>query len=159
MQNHDVTLLQRLEDKGRLFYVSNVYANQSAVITYLWKVGSKAASVAFSVKSTLKTGYTIKEAPTVTANGTPGTMLNRNRNYADDGMEMKRYTTPTVTGGTGTTIYNDQMGSATSPGQSSESPASIVELTLKKNTDYLVTITPSAANDITVEAFFWEDDQ
>ena len=157
MQNHDVTKLDRLASAGRLFYVKNVYQNQSAVLTYLWKVGAKAATASFAVKGTLKTNYSIKEAPTVTANGTAGTMLNRNRNYPDDGLLMKRYTGPTAS--SGTEIFPGQVGSTSAPGQSSESPASTVELDLKKNTDYLVTVTPSAANDVVIEVLFWEDDE
>lgn len=159
MQNHNVSLLERLEAKGRLFYVSNVLAAQGTPVSFLWRVGSKAVSFASSVQSTLKTTYTITEAPTVTVPGTIASLLNKNRNFPDDGLVFRRYTGPAVTGGTGTLISTEQTGATSAPGQASDSPAASTISTLKKNTDYVVTVTPSASNDITIKLLFWEDDE
>ena len=149
------TKLQRLERQGKLFYISTVLPAQSATVEFLWRVGAKPVKFVSALSSTLKTTYTVKEGVTVTATGTQGALLNRERNFPDGGLLFKRYTAPTYTGGT--IISTDQTGASAAPGQSENNPAVTTEGTLRVNTDYIVTIVPSAANDISIDVFWWED--
>lgn len=153
--SNNETKLQRLERQGKLFYISTVLPAQSAVVEFLWRAGAKPVDFISSTGSTLKTTYVIRENPTVSSTGSIGVLLNRNRNFADNGLLFKRYTVPSYTGGT--VISFDQTGASSAPGQSSDNPAMAIEGTLKANTDYIVTITPSAANDISIDVLWWED--
>jgi hypothetical protein len=147
--------IERLTRTGKLYFVSTVLAAQSTAVSFLWRAGTKPCYILSAMSSTLKTTYTLTEAPTVSAVGTKGALRNRNRNYADDGLALTRYVGPTFTGGT--VISTDQTGASSAPGQSADSPAASSTYVLKANTDYVVTITPSAACDITVDVLFWED--
>jgi hypothetical protein len=149
------TKLQRLERQGKLFYISTVLPAQSATVEFLWRVGAKPLSFTAAFSSTLKTTYTIREAPAVTATGTQGALLNRNRNFTDNGLLFKRYTAPNYTGGT--IISVDQTGASAAPGQSTQAPAVTADSTLDANTDYIITIAPSASNDISIDVLWWED--
>jgi hypothetical protein len=148
------TRLERLEESGDLYFLSTLLEDQSDDLVALWRVGENPLNFTTGKTSTLKTTYTLIEAPTVTADGTQGSVFNRNRNYPDDGLEFTRFTGASYSGGT--TLSVTQTGASSSPGQSSSSPAVELAGTLKANTDYILIVSPSASNDITLDILWWE---
>jgi len=148
------TRLERLEESGDLYFLSTLLEDQSDDLVALWRVGGNPLNFTTGKTSTLKTTYTLIEAPTITDEGVQGSVLNRNRNYSDDGLEFSRFTGATYTGGTILSVT--QTGASSSPGQSSSNPAVELAGTLKANTDYILIVSPSASNDITLDILWWE---
>lgn len=155
MINLGHTHLEKLIMAGKVGYLSTVLTAQETPVEILWRTGDASISFISSFSSTLKTVITIKEAVSVSSPGTATPTLNRNRNYPDNPVALSRFNGPTYTGGT--VISTDQSGAETAPGQSEASAATEARGILRKNTDYVVTITPSAACDIILEALFWEE--
>lgn len=103
-------------------------------------------NMAFSITSIPGSTFTILEDPTVSANGTSMTIINQNRNSTVT-PTLSVFVDPTTS--SGTSIYSEQIGSSTIGG-SSAPERSELEFILKRNTKYLIKITPLATSAISL---------
>lgn len=98
------------------------------------------------VRASVEANFSLFEGVAVSANGTPATALNRDRNSTRTSA-LQLFTGPTVTN-TGTLLRNPHFGSGQTRGGEDRS---VLEWILRANTRYLFRITSEAtANDI-----FW----
>lgn len=141
---------------GKVFFLSAVLTAQSTPFISHWKTGSRPVHFVSVISAGLKTTITISKKATCSANGTEGNLFNRNGEFPDNAMLFKRYTAPTISSA-GTLISTDQIGTSSAPGQSVQGAASESEGVLARNTSTILTITPSASTDITIDVLFWED--
>lgn len=100
----------------------------------------------FSITSIPGSTLTILEDPTVSANGTSVTIINQNRNSTAT-PTLSVFVDPTTS--SGTSIYSEQTGSSTTGG-SSAPERSELEFILKRNTKYIIKITPLATSAISL---------
>jgi hypothetical protein len=129
----------------------------AAVVDHLVKVADVAATtrtphMVFELDSTSEVWIQIYETPTTTANGTPITCFNRNRNTAGS-PTTTIFITPTVTAA-GTLITSAIVGSGEKSGGSGRDAN---EWDLKANTNYLVRITGKNAGNVCMRFQFYED--
>jgi len=96
----------------------------------------------------------LREAPTLSANGAPGTILNSDRNLGIADVNTLCFTTPTITGGAdgdrigGTVVGAGKVGGIVERNN---------EVILKQGVSYLLkVISGSVNNDVTVESIFYE---
>jgi hypothetical protein len=155
VRNENEQKLDRLLREGKLFFLSTVLPAQATPVILVWKTGAKPLNFISSVDATLKTTIEFKRAVTIVNPGTEGPVLNRNQNFPDNGLLFKRYLGATFSGGT--IFSTQQVGSSSAPGQQSQSKASETTAVLKINTNYGITITPSAACDINLSVLWYED--
>jgi hypothetical protein len=129
----------------------------AAVVDHLVKVANVTATtrtphIVFEVDSTSEVWIQIYETPTTTANGTPVTCFNRNRNTAGS-PTTTIFITPTVTAA-GTLITSAIVGSGEKAGGAGRDAN---EWDLKSNTNYLVRITGKTPGNICMRFQFYED--
>lgn len=133
---------------GRFFlYSGQVTLNNAATKKFLITVPNSAVfthMIPAKVRATGEANIAIYEGPTVSNEGTPVTMLNRNRNSSNVNATLLKED-PTADPN-GTLIYVEHFGS----GQKSQGESrGESEFILKTNTKYLIIITSEAAsNDI-----------
>lgn len=146
-----------LVNQGRLFYHSEVTAlNNTSRIIHV-KTGKNPVYMAASLQAGLAATAKLLENPTVTAEGTAIEILNYNRDYPDDALQMKLYHTPTVTGSTGKQIKDNQAGFGTAPGHGQAGSAGYERVyKLKAFSSYVYTITMTGSSDIILGLEFYE---
>jgi len=144
--------ISHLITMGKIFFISKAAAALATPSVTQWKVGSKPVFFKALITASTRTTITIAENPVCSADGTASPVLNRNRSFADDTMAFKRFSAPTVT--SAGTIISTQILGVNGTTRNVENDAISI---LKPNTNYLVTITPDAASDITVDLLFWEE--
>jgi hypothetical protein len=129
----------------------------AAVVDHLVKVANVTATtrtphMVFELDSTSEVWIQIYEAPTTTANGTPVTCYNRNRNTVGS-PTTTIFVTPTVTAA-GTLITSTIVGSGEKAGGAGRDAN---EWDLKSNTNYLVRITGKTPGNVCMRFQFYED--
>lgn len=149
--------MEKLVKDGKVHFVSTVLEAQTLPVVAHWKTGDKPVNFLASITAGLKTTITLARGAVCSSDGTPDILYNKNGNFPDGNMSMKRFTAPTVTS-PGVVVSTDQIGFGTNPGQSVSGSSTDTVSVLKKNTSYITTITPSAETDITIDILFWEDD-
>ena len=106
----------------------------------------------FSVSGSGELEFALYEGATVSSNGTPMSVINRNRKSIKTST-MQAFHTPTVTG-VGTLLESGYFGTGKTVGGSNHSDT---EMILKNNTNYLVRITSrSSANNISGKFMWYE---
>ncbi len=145
--------------EGEMFqstYPPAALANGTSV-TFLLKVGALSASrsphLTLELDSTGETWLYLYEAPTTSADGTPQSVVNKNRNYAAVAAGATVFRAPTVSAD-GTLLSSWIVGSGEKSGGSGRES---IEWPIAPNTNYLVRMTAKNANNVCLRMIWYED--
>lgn len=127
--------------KGNSYFVKGWQDVDGAatVVNFLFKVGSTTPHARWKVGGETEFTLQIYEGTTVSANGTPVTSYNVNRDSSNTAT-VSAFTAPTITGD-GTLIWSGKIGSGFDATESSTG-----EIIAATNTNYLFRITKNTAN-------------
>ena len=139
---------------GSMYRVNGEFTLGSSATQYmLFRTSSKTCHIYGEVTSSDVGTFKFYESPTTTEDGTPITILNKNRNYDASAATATVFSGPTVSD-PGTLLDPFIISSTKNAGGSERNEN---EWNLKPNTDYLFVIYSGAAsNDIIAKADWYE---
>jgi len=149
-----ITDIEHKIHKGEMFRANAVFSlGVGAEKLALFRTGNVQAHVYGEVTASGDSYMRFYESPTVTADGTPVTFLNKNRAYDTSGTSVTVFDTPTISSN-GTLLDPFVMSGSINAGGKERQDN---EWTLKVNTDYLILIHANAASDYTLKIDWYEE--
>lgn len=155
--SHDrIVTIDNIQDhihNGDMFRVNAVFSLGVAGVKYaLLRVGSIPIHIYGEISASGESTMNFYESPTTSADGTPISVLNKNKTSSKV-SEVTAFDSPTVTT-PGTLLDSFLMSGAINAGGRDRSEN---EWSLLPNTDYLIKVTAVAASDYAMKIDFYEE--